>query len=84
VEERLVACVNIVERVTSIYRWENRVHEEGEKLLVMKTTTDRVDALHDRLLNLHPYDVPEFVVLAVDRVSEKYESWLVESTRAGL
>ena len=81
VEEQLVACVNIIDRVTSVYRWENRIHEDGEKLLVMKTTTDRVDALRDRLTDLHPYDVPEFVVLPVDRISEKYESWLIESTR---
>lgn len=81
VEEQLVACVNIVERVTSIYRWENRVHEESEKLLIMKTTADRIDALRNRLGDLHPYDVPEFLVLPVEGASEAYETWLVGATR---
>lgn len=81
VEEQLAACVNIVESVTSIYRWENQVHEEGEKLLIMKTTSDRVDALRDRLLDLHPYDIPEFLVLPVEGASEAYETWLVGATR---
>jgi periplasmic divalent cation tolerance protein len=82
VEEQLVACVNVVDRITSIYRWENSIHEDGEKLLVMKTTTDRLDALRDRLMDLHPYDVPEFIVIPVTEASAQYERWLIESTRA--
>lgn len=76
VEERLVACVNIIDRVTSVYRWENRVVEEGEKLLLMKTTGARVGALREALLTRHPYDVPEFVVLPVESMSEAYGMWL--------
>lgn len=76
VEQRLVACVNIIDRITSVYSWENRVVEEGEKLLVMKTTRERVDALRKAVLERHPYDVPEFVVLPVDGMSDGYAAWL--------
>ncbi|MDP9191693.1 MAG: divalent-cation tolerance protein CutA [Acidobacteriota bacterium] len=77
VEARLAACVNIVERVHSVYRWEDRVAEEGEQLLLIKTTDMRVDALREELFRLHPYDVPEFVVLTIESTSEGYGAWLV-------
>ena len=79
VEARLAACVNIVERVHSVYRWEGRVAADGEQLLLIKTSDVRVDALREELLRAHPYDVPEFVVLALDGTSEAYGSWLAES-----
>lgn len=79
VEARLAACVNIVERVRSVYRWEDRVAEDGEQLLLIKTTDMRVDALREELFRLHPYDVPEFVVLPIDSTSEAYGAWLLES-----
>ena len=79
VEKRLAACVNIVERVVSIYRWEDRVAEDGEQLLLIKTTDMRVDALREELFRLHPYDVPEFVVLPIESTSEAYGAWLLES-----
>jgi periplasmic divalent cation tolerance protein len=79
VEARLAACVNIVERVLSIYRWEDRVAEDGEQLLLIKTTDLRVDALREELFRLHPYDVPEFVVLPIESTSEAYGAWLVEA-----
>ncbi len=80
VEQRLAACVNIVPGVTSIYRWQERVDEEGEQLLVIKTVEANLDALRDALFARHPYDVPEFVVLPVASTSEAYGAWLVEST----
>ena len=79
VEARLAACVNIVERVHSVYRWEERVAEEGEQLLLIKTNSARVDALREELLRVHPYDVPEFVVLSIDGVSEAYGAWLAQN-----
>jgi periplasmic divalent cation tolerance protein len=79
VEARLAACVNIIERVVSIYRWEDRVAEDGEQLLLIKTTDLRVDALREELFRLHPYDVPEFVVLPIESTSEAYGAWLVEA-----
>jgi periplasmic divalent cation tolerance protein len=79
VEARLAACVNIVERIHSVYRWEDRVAEEGEQLLLIKTSDLRVDALREELLRVHPYDVPEFVVVLIDGTSEAYGAWLVGS-----
>jgi periplasmic divalent cation tolerance protein len=78
VEARLAACVNIIDRVQSVYRWEGRVQNDAEQLLVIKTSAERVDALREALLRQHPYDVPEFVVLEVS-TSEAYGAWLLDS-----
>ena len=69
VEARLAACVNIIERVHSVYRWEGTVAEEGEHLLLIKTVESKVDALREALLEMHPYEVPEFVVLPIESMS---------------
>jgi periplasmic divalent cation tolerance protein len=80
IEQRLAACVNVVPSVISIYRWQGRVEEEGEQLLVIKTVDANVDALRAALFASHPYEVPEFVVLPVASTSEAYGAWLLEST----
>ncbi|HWS72742.1 MAG TPA: divalent-cation tolerance protein CutA [Thermoanaerobaculia bacterium] len=79
VESRLAACVNILPAVSSIYQWEGTIHEESEQLLVIKTTAERVDQLQAALFARHPYDVPEFVVIAADRVSDAYGRWLADA-----
>ncbi|MBK5259013.1 MAG: divalent-cation tolerance protein CutA [Thermoanaerobaculia bacterium] len=79
VEQRLVACVNIVERVTSIYRWKETVEEDGEQLLVMKTTRERIDELQKALFARHPYEVPELVVIPIESLSGPYREWLEEA-----
>lgn len=77
VEERLAACVNVVPGVTSIYRWEGALHEDAELLLIAKTTEDRLPALAERLAVLHPYALPELVVLAPSAgSSEAYLAWV--------
>ena len=81
VEQRLAACVNIVDAVRSIYRWKNAVEDEREQLLIIKTTSGRVDALREALFALHPYDVPEFVVLEAG-AGGAYAEWLMESVAA--
>jgi periplasmic divalent cation tolerance protein len=78
VEQRLAACVNIVAEVRSIYRWNNGVEDEREQLLVIKTSDERVDALREVLLERHPYEVPEFVVLDA-AVQGAYGEWLLHS-----
>ena len=81
VEERLAACVNLVPGLHSIYRWEGEVEEAQEVLLVAKTSEARCDALASRLEALHPYELPELVVLPVAGGSERYLAWvLAEST----
>lgn len=79
VEERLAACVNIVPGVRSIYWWQGRVEEAGELLLVLKTHPARVPVLQERLRQLHPYAVPEFLVLPVHEGYGPYLGWVAES-----
>jgi periplasmic divalent cation tolerance protein len=80
VEARVAACVNIISGVQSIYRWENAIAEDGEQLLLIKTTAARVDELREALFARHPYEVPEFVVLQIDQVAKAYGAWLTAST----
>lgn len=79
VQERLAACVNVATAVESIYWWQGKPEQSLEYVLMMKTTEAKVDALRQRLLALHPYEVPEFVVLPVESGSENYLSWIRES-----
>ena len=79
VEQRLIACASIVDRVRSIYRWEDTVSDAGEVLLIFKTTNERVAELRAELEKLHPYEVPEFIVVPVAETSEAYGAWILES-----
>ena len=81
VEERLAACVNLLPPMESVYRWEGRVERESERQLVMKTSRERVVALWDRVRELHPYEVPEFLVLSVVDGNDAYLRWVCENTR---
>jgi periplasmic divalent cation tolerance protein len=81
VDERLVACVNALAPVTSVYRWKGNIEVDREQQLLMKTSADRVPALEQRLRELHPYDVPEFLVLSVETGSAAYLAWVAESTK---
>ena len=78
VEERLAACVNILPGVTSVYVWEGAVQEETEATLLIKVSAARRDALTARLAELHPYDVPEILVLDPDVAasSQAYVAWV--------
>jgi len=80
VDERLAACANLVPQVRSIYRWQGRVEDDTEVLLVIKTRADRVAALADRLRALHPYEVPELVVLPVVGGLAAYLAWMSAET----
>ena len=78
VEERLAACVNVLPPMTSFYRWKGAVEEDREQQLVIKTTSDRTAAVGARLRQLHPYELPEFVVLNAT-ASQAYAAWVGES-----
>ena len=79
VAARLCACVNVLPAVRSIFRWEGRVEEAEEALLVVKTTAAAAAALRDRLVEQHPYDVPEVIALDVRDGLPSYLSWLADS-----
>jgi len=79
VEERLAACATLVPAVESIYRWEGSMEMTRETLLIFKTAVDRVEALKARLLELHSYQTPEFLVLEVESGSAAYLEWLAAS-----
>ena len=83
VEERLAACVNVLPVMTSTYRWKNRIEQDREQQLVIKTLASRLPALEARLRELHPYEMPEFLVVPVAAGSEAYLGWLDESVRPG-
>lgn len=80
VDERLAACVNVLSAMRSIYTWKGVTESADECQLVIKTTRARVAELEARIKQLHPYDVPEFVVLSIDDGSQGYLTWLAEST----
>jgi len=81
VEERLAACVNLLAPMESIYRWEGNIEHETERQVVIKTSRERVAALWDRIRELHPYDVPEFLVLPIVDGNDAYLRWVAESTQ---
>jgi periplasmic divalent cation tolerance protein len=81
VEEGLAACGNVVPGVRSVYRWEGKVQDEAEALLVLKTERRLLPAMKDRLPALHPYQVPELLVLPVEDGLGPYLDWIAGSVR---
>lgn len=79
VRERLAACVNIMSPMDSVYRWKGEVERTTERQVVIKTSRARVPDLQARLASLHPYDVPEWLVLPVVHGAEAYLKWIGES-----
>ena len=79
VDERLAACVSVSGEMRSVYRWEGGVTEDAERQAIIKTTANRVQALQARLRSLHPYSVPEFIVLMAADGSADYLAWVRQS-----
>ena len=80
VEERLVACVNIVSPIRSIYRWEGKAADDREWFLMMKTLATRFPAVETRIKALHSYQVPEIIAVPIETGSEAYLRWIREAT----
>jgi periplasmic divalent cation tolerance protein len=80
VDERLVACGNLLEGMTSIYRWRGAVETTPELLVLLKTRRARVEDVFRRVGELHPYEVPELLVLPAAAVSSAYSRWVREET----
>ena len=81
VEERLVACVNMLGGIESIYRWQGRVEEAKEVAMVAKTADDRVPALIERVKALHSYDTPCIVALPIADGAASFLEWVRSETR---
>lgn len=81
VEENLAACANLVDGVTSIYRWKNAIQQEAETLLIIKTRRARFADVERRVLELHPYEVPEIICADISAGNIPYLNWIDESTR---
>jgi periplasmic divalent cation tolerance protein len=80
-EERLAACVNQLPGIKSLYRWEGRIEDDEELLLLIKTTAQRFPALEEMIRDLHPYDVPEIIGLPLTVGSKDYLAWIRNSVR---
>ena len=83
VEERLAACVSVVPGLRSIYRWEGDLCDDAELLLLIKTRQEGFSQLTRRLQELHPYEVPEILAIAVADASPSYLEWLLQATQPG-
>ena len=81
VEARLAACVNLLPVMESVYRWEGKVDQERERQLVIKTSRLNLVALWERVRELHPYEIPEFIVIPIVDGNDAYLRWVGESTR---
>lgn len=79
VESRLAACVQILPKMTSIYRWEGRIENESEHLILIKTLPKEFEAVERFINENHSYDTPEIVALTAERVSSGYLNWLNDS-----
>ena len=80
VGERLAACGNVIGSLRSIYRWQGKIEDENEALLVLKTRASLFEALKDRILQLHSYEVPEVIALPVVAGHKPYLDWIDENT----
>ncbi len=81
VEERLAACVNIIDGMNSIYRWEGKIMQDTETVLIAKTVQDKVSALTERVKALHSYDCPCVVALPIQDGNESFLNWVAEEVR---
>ena len=82
VEERLAACVNLLPGVTSLYHWQGKMETASEVMALFKTTSDLWPSFEQRLKELHPYDVPEILVVKPEAVAESYAQWVRTEVQA--
>ncbi|MBT6176744.1 MAG: divalent-cation tolerance protein CutA [Deltaproteobacteria bacterium] len=80
VSEKLVACVNIVSGIQSVYSWQGEIQKDSELLLICKSRTERFEALQNRVQSLHSYDVPEIISIPITNGSEPYLNWVRENS----
>ena len=79
VAENFAACANIIPSIESIYRWQGKIEQGNETLVLFKTTAARSAAFQEKLKSLHPYDVPEIICLSIADGSPEYLRWVIEN-----
>jgi periplasmic divalent cation tolerance protein len=80
VESRLAACVNIIRDIRSIYSWQGKIEDEKEFLMIAKTRRELFNALKAKVIDMHPYSVPEIIAMSIADGSEEYLKWLNDVT----
>jgi periplasmic divalent cation tolerance protein len=80
IEEKLAACANVFPAVRSIYKWQGKIQDENEVLVLLKTRQEHFERLKSRILELHPYEVPEVLAIPVEQGYQAYLEWLARET----
>ena len=81
VTEKLAACVNIIDNITSVYCWQDELQFDTEVQLLIKTNDEKFDALNKRINQLHPYDVVEVIALNIQQGDKQYLNWITNSLK---
>jgi len=76
VNDHIAACVNIIPKITSFYRWQGKVHNDSELVLIIKTNQLKEQQVYDYIKDMHSYDTPEIITLDVNNIDDKYANWL--------
>ncbi len=79
-EQGLVACVNVLPEMTSLYRWEGEMQQGTEHQIIIKTSSDKATRVKQAIADIHPYECPEILVLRVDDGHEPYLNWITGQT----
>jgi len=82
VEEGLAACVNILSSITSVYRWQGKTETTGESLMIIKSPTENYPYIEKRIVELHPYELPEVIAVPIVAGLEPYLAWLSSAEKA--
>jgi len=81
VEQGIAACINIIPKVTSIYKWQGKLEKDDEVLMLIKTDQSRYQDLEQALLSLHPYELPEIIAVPVEQGLTGYLNWVTQCTK---
>lgn len=76
VENKLAACVNIIQNITSIYEWKGKIESDNEHLLFIKTSEEKCDLLIQKIQELHSYETPEIIAFKIEKGSKAYINWI--------
>lgn len=83
VQEKLVACVNLIDKLRSLYWWDGEVCDDPEALMIIKTRADRFERVRERIVALHPYDTPEVIAFPITAGHPPYLKWIDETVKPG-